>query len=93
MIITTYTCDKCDHEQAEPDNPRQMWRVAISFSDAIKPNYPVYRSQEREKLWCRDCVVNAGLVPPTKDEPTPLPLTLEEIVREIVQEEIGESQA
>ncbi len=92
MIITTYTCDKCEIKQTEPNSPLQMWRIAISFSDANNPNYPMYRSQEREKLWCRNCIVNAGLVPPTKDEPTPEPLAFEDIVRELIQEEIGNSQ-
>ena len=91
-IVTTYTCDKCGSKQTEPSNPRQMWRVAINFSDAGKPSYPMHRTLAHEKLWCRDCVVSAGLVPPKVDEPTPEPLTLEEMIREIIQEEIGNSQ-
>ena len=92
-IVTTYTCDKCGSSQTETSNPRQMWQVAISFSDAGKPNYPMHRTLTHGKLWCRDCVVSAGLVPPKVDEPTPKPLTLEDIVREIIHEEIESSQA
>ena len=89
MIVTTYTCDKCG---AAKDNADNMWKIGIVVES---PDYRTARQDVRnEQLWCRSCVVSKlGTLAPTKDtppQPDPLP-TLEDMIREIVREEIGES--
>ena len=50
------------------------------------------RALSNEGLWCRDCTIASGLLPPNKEEPKPeVPLTLEDLIRELVQEEIADS--
>lgn len=90
MIITTFKCDRCDHQQ---DNGEQMWNVGISFSHHNSAShYP--SAPTKEQLWCRECMEKMGLLgpyqaPPQKHDPAPPPApTLEEIIREIARREV-----
>ena len=81
-IITTYTCDKCGHKQINND---QMWEIGISLRHSGNP--PTLKPKQ---LWCRTCVEKIGLLvpsPPLASAPAPA-LTLEDIVRDIIQQEI-----
>lgn len=93
MIVTTYTCDKCGHEQTDDE---QMWDIGVSVayhSFAQRDNYR--KEPVKKELWCRACVVKLGLLSTssvTSDPSQPeTPLTLEDIIREIIREEIDSS--
>lgn len=95
MIVTTYTCDKCKHSQSDKEKPMQLWEIGIGISPMEKNRYAYSRELSHKKLWCRDCVVKAGILPPNKDEKEKAsepPITLEDIIREIIQEELEASQ-
>ena len=94
MIVTTYTCDKCGHEQIGSD---QMWNIGISVTVYSRtPQYSHSREPLKGELWCRPCVVKLGLLPTSEavnDPPQPDPVpTFEEMIREIIKEEIDESR-
>ena len=90
MIVTTYTCDKCGHSQ---ETRKQMWELGITSHCIDGPSR--YNTPKEKALWCRKCTQSLGLLPQEKtDPPTPEPvLTLEDIVREIIHEEVEASQA
>ena len=88
MIKTTYTCDKCRHEQEDND---QMWEIGVVVQHHGHPAY-TKEDPKVKGLWCRKCVEGLGLLPlnggKPSDEPPPEPPSLEEMVREIVREEM-----
>ena len=83
----TYKCDRCSKQQTNtPSLPYkeqlQMWAVAVSLNG----------SSRRTADWCRECVILMGILDVQKEgdvavTPTPPP-TIEDIIREIVNEEI-----
>ena len=94
MIVTTYTCDKCGHEQ---NDDKQMWEIGIALNHRGTPPSGFSRLggavlNETIELWCRKCVEGLRLLPtprPKPDDPPPPPKpTLEDMIREIVHEEI-----
>ncbi len=92
MIVTTYTCDKCGHEQ---NHDVQMWDIGITVREKPSKNYSQYANSPKESaLWCRKCTQSLGLLPQKKtDPPTPKPTpTFEDMIREIIQEEMDSSQ-
>ena len=94
MIVTTYTCDKCSHSQTERDKPRQLWDIGIILDTTPRPPYS-HRSPLHKAQWCRECLIGLGIMVPSKTDKTkapPSPPTIEEMIREIIQEEIGNSQ-
>lgn len=86
MIVTTWTCDGCGKKQTNPDD---MWEVSISLKQC-RHEGPYHSPRPGPKeVWCRVCVVKAGLVPPPKTvKDHPVAATLEDLVREIVHEEL-----
>lgn len=87
-IVTTYTCDKCGHSQEEKE---QMWTVGVSVTHLDSSHwYGNINTLNPKALWCQDCVEGLGLLlPSTKpDAPAPPLVTLETIVRELIQEEM-----
>ena len=92
MIVTTYSCDKCRHKQEDRSNPRQLWEIGVIIQDIGAFSRGGFQDIKHKSIWCRECIVDSGLQPPKKDEPTPKPITLEDIVREIIQEGIEASQ-
>ena len=95
MIVTTYTCDKCHHSQEKQATPRQLWEIGIGITVFGSRISSYSRSLCNEQLWCRECIVSVGLLPPTeserKDAPSQPP-TLEDLLREMIQEEISSAQ-
>ena len=88
MIKTTYTCDKCSHEQ---ENGKGFWNIGIVLSPGETPPYKKI-DHPQKALWCDKCVIEMG-VKPLPEEKTPLnPISLEDLVREIVVEEIENNQ-
>ncbi len=85
MITTIHKCDRCGHEQ---DHNLQMWWVAIQL------DHSKY-SSKKEKYWCRKCCDEFNLIlePPTPKEGELVPpiITLEDVIREIIREEIQNS--
>lgn len=83
MVITIYKCDKCGKQQNESN---QMWHVQLRvvYYEASGD----YETPKLQSLWCRTCLDEAGLTP-SKRKPEELkPVTLEDMVREIVRQEI-----
>lgn len=95
MIVTTYTCDKCKHSQEHPQSPKQLWDIGIGIETAgCSSYYSTSPKLAHKQMWCRSCVIKAGLFPPSRTDeektPTPPP-TLEDMIREIAREEINDS--
>ena len=92
-IVTTYTCDKCGHSQEDAKSPRQMWSLEVAVKRMENKTYSAPFVNKGGITWCRECVIATGVVEPAKDEETPTsPLTLEDLIREIIQEEIEAGQ-
>lgn len=91
-IVTTYTCDKCNHSQVDPKEPRQMWVIGITIKERTLGYSPSFSSSTPRKSadWCRKCVQSLGLLPQEKTKsPTPAPTpTFEDMIRELIQEEM-----
>ncbi len=87
MITTTYTCDKCGHQQ---DTGTQMWYIGITITHH---NTPAQASPHKDlhKLWCRTCVEDVGLLPfstrPKTNSTISIP-SIEDMIRQIAQEAI-----
>ncbi len=91
-IVTTYTCDKCNHEQDNSEEPRQLWDLGIRLKEKRSHYTQFLESNKETVLWCRSCVVKLGLLPATADDP-PVPHkkpTFEEVLREIIQDELSD---
>jgi len=84
-VTTIYKCDRCHGEQ---DTPVQFWNVGVVVTAWAGREY---RKEYPDKTMdvCRSCCENMGLVMrlPKHPELTPPP-TLEDLIREIVQQEI-----
>jgi hypothetical protein len=88
MITTIYKCDCCGKEQ---DTQEQMWVLAVTVSESrtdYRGNH--YTPVRKEQLWCRACIEKVKLLPTVKVQPEEVKeLTIKELVRQIVQEEIA----
>ena len=90
-VETKYVCDKCGHEQ---ETSEQMWKIGISLKHIDTPGRINYtKTVKNKQLWCRGCVEDKlGLLPTAKQSAEaikPTQITLEDMLREIIQEEIG----
>ena len=84
MIVTNYTCDKCTAVKTSPEG---MYNVCVAVRKVTGATYNA--TMKPCALWCRVCVVAAGLDAPKDKEKAPAePTTLEDLVRDIAQEEI-----
>jgi len=86
---TIWTCDRCKRTWRSSRVKNPLQRIVIS--SGYNHNYsPVHKYWQGD--WCQECLVETGVRKPeplpeaTPSEPTRL--SLEEIVREIVQEEM-----
>jgi hypothetical protein len=81
----TYICDRCGAEKQ--DNDKFLHVVQVSVFNANQIRWVRY--------WCEPCMTATGLfhlprgIKPENAVP-PAPLTLEEVIRQIVREEIKE---
>lgn len=90
MITTTYTCDRCQESQ---DGDGQFWRVGVVADNVqIMREYGTqptrYPANDRLRMHvCRQCLISIGIQvpPPIPGESAPARPTLEDIIREIVQ--------
>lgn len=90
-IVTTYTCDKCGHHQTKND---QMWGIGVVLQHGMEVSNSRYSTSlipQAKGLWCRKCIESIGLLceaPKPDDKDAPPPPTLEDMIREIVQNEL-----
>ena len=94
MIRVEYECDRCGHKQ--PNN-EQMWDIGFGYAPHGSYLSNPYSSDKFAKpvivnLWCRACVEACGfLVMNNKEKPVPK-MTLNELFREMVREEIEDAR-
>ena len=79
MIKTEYICDKCGVTVSQK---RNLFKVAIYVDD---------HATNWRRDWCRTCMAEIGEVQDMEGKFTAQdpPVTLEDLIREIVQEEIS----
>jgi len=88
MQVTTYTCDKCGKSSTDQ---KELDLLAVGI---FVGHYEVSYSYGREprvkvsKEWCRECRENAGLIQVSKDKPQPPTISIEDMLRDIINEEI-----
>jgi hypothetical protein len=86
MRVTTITCDRCKREIT--DN-KQIWPVELRCRETSLLAAPVLSAE-----WCRSCCLEMGIWENKEEtvnpiiEPKP---TLEDFVRELIQEELENS--
>ena len=89
MKITTYKCDKCGAE--DTTNNIDLDRVGV-FVGNYERDFSCFHRETEIKLtqeWCRDCRIRCGLIPVPKEAKIEVtPLTLEDMIREMMHEEI-----
>ena len=104
-VTTKYTCDKCKHTREVPGtcaegrsernrdgaDARDFYDLSFNLKWANSPRHALSHPHNiNTATWCRNCIVGAGITPPRHDEEKPLePITLEDLVREIVQDEVS----
>jgi hypothetical protein len=82
MQTTTYKCDRCGAEDTTND-------IALT---TIRVQYGQYKKEDKRTAeWCLNCRIETGLTNPKNGDVKPIdpPLTLEDLVREIVRSEMG----
>ena len=91
-ITTTYSCDKCGMNH--PDG-KDLLTISVGVSTiSIAGKVGHYLPPTKiVGIWCKSCAAIAGLTGPEPKPEDPPVLTLDEIVREIVQEEIDNAQS
>jgi len=81
----TYICDRCKAEKRDDGKFLHTVRVSVNSDDLTR----------WVRYWCEPCMTETGLlhlpcgIKPEEAVPPP-PLTLEEVIRQIVREEIKE---
>ena len=89
MKTTTYKCDKCGAE--DTTNEIDLERVGV-FVGSYERSYSFCVCEPKIQLtqdWCKDCRHKYGLIPAIKESKVEItPLTLEDMVREMIREEI-----
>lgn len=90
MIATRYICDKCGNSQ---ETSSQMFSVGVVIEHV---GFTTYTRPKVTVLWCRKCTEEMRLLERGEAEQAKNPLppapTLEDMIREIVQEEIINSK-
>jgi len=82
-VETTYTCDRCGHSQKTSD---QMWEVGFAYRSRHGGSYTI----QAPSWWCRGCLEHFDVLPATTPlDPPPTPPTLEDLIRELVQDELS----
>ena len=88
-----YKCDRCGAEQ---DSYEQMWRVSVFCSHLpVDPNrYTDQYAGRNAGDWCRKCVDEVDLLGVKlirKDAKPDSAITLEDMIREIIRNEVYQS--
>jgi hypothetical protein len=86
---TQFICDRCGKSQ---DDDQQFWLVGIMVTTTRWITTAATQSLNHRCEWCRKCVEEFGILPKveTRNVPTPeVPLTIEDMIREIVRLEIA----
>lgn len=84
-VETKWVCDRCGHTQ--PTN-EQMWNVAVAAKSIDSSAW----SYQSSAMWCRNCMIRIGVLPPAVHIPAQMkaapesPLTLEQQLRKIIGE-------
>ncbi len=89
-ITTIYKCDKCGAEQ---NTPNQFWTVGVVAKHGHDP-YQWSDSFTDHKVMqvCRPCLESLGIfVNPREKAPENTPVTIEALIREIINETINSS--
>lgn len=90
MKTTIYKCDRCGAEDTSNE-------IKIERVGAFVGSYQTYKSygknnreQVLEKEWCQTCRTDVGFQLHYDPKPqTESPITLEDLIRELIREEIG----
>jgi len=83
-----YECDRCTHHNTDPTD-FYVVRIACTQQQVSGYSHPMSASPQR--LWCESCTKEAGLKW-VRTVNVPEPPTFEDMIREIVQDEIQNSQ-
>ena len=89
MKMTTYKCDKCGAE--DTTNEIDIERVGV-FVGNYERDFSCFHREPEIQLtqeWCKDCRYKYGLIPVPKEAKIEVtPLTLEDMIREMISKEI-----
>lgn len=94
-VTVTYSCDRCEHSQTNPEQPRMMRSVIFGFANSLHDTtLSQYTHTKHQKMWCDSCLKEVGLIEKPKKEQTAVYVapTFEEMLREIMREEIQEAK-
>lgn len=107
MKTITYACDRCGHTQDSDrkfaDTDRWMTTITLAMQDGHQENNNGHlnltardTAKVKTVLWCDKCCDEVGLSNIHRlSQPMPYdpaPPTLEDMLREIIREEIGNNQ-
>jgi hypothetical protein len=88
VTIVSRKCDRCKKEVAAEDN---LWEVAITCEPlGIYQHRSQFhhKAKNQQSEWCDPCVKEMGVTRPLYRSPEEVkPLTIEDIIREIIREE------
>lgn len=94
---TKVKCDRCGHSFIEgAEDRRSMYTVSIIYQHGIGKHLYSHTTRSEANVgkadWCEDCCKQTGIWRPRKkpNEPMPEPLTIEDLVREIIYEHVSE---
>ena len=87
---TIWTCDKCHSSWSSVaiDKP-PLARVMLMVGPPVHSHGYTFPSKSYWKAyWCEDCLRKVGIPEPAEDAPAVEPVTLEDMVRDIIAEVI-----
>ncbi len=90
-VTKLYVCDRCGKTQENDE--KDMHYVGIQVTD-IYPRYASSSAGINQKVWCRKCLVEVGIVSWTQPDatPPPTPPTLEDMIHEIVADAVANQE-
>lgn len=91
-IIKTYVCGKCKQNHNDPKDFRRITVLVDNDleREQVPGSHQRFHSQVgslKSDIWCGNCIKETGISYDSKPQETPA-TTIEDIVREICQEEI-----
>lgn len=96
MITKTYICDRCKKQSDSLGNsPKefQLWDIELNYRSYGSGAFGIFTPLKAQ--WCRKCMVEMGLLERPKKEGAKQEnfLSLENIIRDLIQEEISNSRS